>query len=135
MSIPTEDRPPIDHDVHTDDLPPLPQRDSMIPAERWIEAPAAVRLLGAEIGVDQVTYIRRIHDYLLWRAGRAAGEPARYCAVRADNLADRCFFALDAEGNGRGLGPDGSEHTRFRTWKVSLRDASADADDAGDPAG
>jgi hypothetical protein len=129
MSIPTEDRPPIGHDVHTDELPPLPQRDSMIPAERWIEAPDAVRRLGVEIGVEQVTYIRRIHDWLLWRAGRAAGEPARYCAVRADDLADCCFFALDADGNGRGLGPDGSEHTRFRTWKVSLRDASVE--DAG----
>ncbi len=126
MSIPTEDRPPIDHDVHTVDLPPLPQRESMIPATRWIEAPAVVVHLGAGIGVAPVSYIRAIHGYLLWRAGRAAGEPARYCAVRAADLEERWFFALDAEGNGRGVGPDGVEHTRFRTWKESLRDAGAD---------
>lgn len=124
MSTPTEDRPPVDHDVHTEDLPPLPQRESMIPATRWIEAPDVVRDLGREIGVDLVTYIRRIHDYLLWRAGRAAGEPARYCAINADDPDDRWFFALDADGNGEGLGPDGTVHTRFRTWKLSLRDAS-----------
>ncbi len=79
MSVPTEDRPPVDHDVHTEDLPPLPQRESMIPATRWIEAPDAVRHLGTGIDVGLVAYIRTIHGYLLWRAGRAAGERARYC--------------------------------------------------------
>ena len=125
MSTPTEDRPPVDHDLHTEDLPPLPQRESMIPATRWLEAPAFVRDLGEDIGVDLVAYIRRIHGYLLWRAGRAAGEPARYCAVNAGDFGDRWFFALDAEGNGSGEGPDGVVHTRFRTWKESLRDAGS----------
>ena len=125
MSIPTEDRPPVDHDVRTEDLPPLPQRESMIPATRWIEAPDAVRHLGTGIGVELVAYIRTIHGYLLWRAGRAAGERARYCAVRSTDLEERWFFELDADGNGSGTGPDGVEHTRFRTWKESLRDAGA----------
>ncbi len=124
MSVPTEDRPPVDHDVHTADLPPLPQRHSMIPATRWVEAPPFVVGLGEEIGVELVAYIRRIHDFLLWRAGRAAGEPARYCAVNASDPDDHWFFELDADGEGRGLGPDGTVHTRFRTWKESLRDAS-----------
>ena len=125
MSVPTEDRPPVEHDVHTEDLPPLPQRESMIPVTRWIEAPDAVRHLGATIDVELVAYIRTIHGYLLWRAGRAAGEPARYCAVRSTDLEERWFFHLDADGNGTGTGPDGVEHTRFRTWKESLRDAGA----------
>lgn len=133
MSTPTEDRPPIDHDVHTVDLPPLPQRDSMIPVERWIEAPAAVRTLGADIGVALVSYIRTIHGYLLWRAGRAAGEPARYIAVNATDLDETWTFTLDADGAGAGVGPDGVTHTRFRTWKESLRDAGAHAAHVGDP--
>lgn len=131
MSTPTEDRPPVDHDVHTDDLPPLPQRESMIPASRWIEAPPFVRDLGADIGVDLVCYIRRIGDHLLWRAGRAAGEAARYCALSASDPDDHWFFSLDADGSGSGLGPDGVVHERFRTWKESLRDAGADAPGAG----
>ncbi|MCU0312330.1 MAG: hypothetical protein MUE36_15465 [Acidimicrobiales bacterium] len=135
MSTPTEDRPPIDHDVHTAELPPLPQRASMIPANRWVEAPDAIRRLGAGIGVDLVCYIRGIHGYLLWRAGRAAGEPARYCAVRADDLDERWFFALDADGTGRGVGPDGVEHTRFRSWKESLRDAGVDRAGPGGSSG
>jgi hypothetical protein len=129
MSTPTEDRPPVERDLHTEELPPLPQRTSMIPAERWVEAPDAVRHLGDEIGVDLVAYIRRIGDFLLWRAGRAAGEPARYCAVDATDLAERWYFALDAEGNGSGTGPDGVVHTRFRSWKESLRDAALPPDD------
>jgi hypothetical protein len=127
MSMPTEDRPPVEHDLHTEDLPPLPQRESMIPVTRWLEAPTFVRDLGADIGVDLVAYIRSIHGYLLWRAGRAAGEPARYCAVNAEDFEDHWFFALDAEGNGSGEGPDGVVHTRFRTWKESLRDAGTGA--------
>jgi hypothetical protein len=121
VSTPTEDRTPVDHDVHTAELPPLPQRTTMIPATRWVEAPDAIRHLGDEIGVELVSYIRRIGRYLLWRAGRAAGEPARYAAVAADDLDEVWRFALDADGTGAGLGPDGVEHHRFRDWKLSLK--------------
>ncbi len=39
VSTPTEDRTPVDHDVHTAELPPRPQRTTMIPAlEYKIEA-------------------------------------------------------------------------------------------------
>jgi len=121
MSVATEDRTPVDRDLHTAELPPLPQRETMVPVTQWIEAPDEVRDLGGDIDVDLVTYIRRIGPYLLWRAGRAAGERARYCAVHADDLDERWRFDLDADGNGSGVGPDGVRHERFRDWKLSLK--------------
>src|SRR5680860_1749522 len=71
MATPVEDRPPIDHDVRTADLPANPQREQMIPAGRWVEAPPEVRALGADLGYDLVSYIRRIGRFLVWRAGPA----------------------------------------------------------------
>lgn len=112
------------HDVHTEDLPPLPQRDSLIPATRWPEAPDELRSLGADFGVDLVAYKRRIGRYLLWRAGPAVHADACYMALAADNLSERYTFRLFEDGSGQGVGADGTTHTRFRTWKESLRDAS-----------
>jgi hypothetical protein len=123
MATPAEDRPAVEHDVHTEDLPALPQRDSRIPVSRWPEAPPAVRDLGADLGAE-AGYIRRIGRYLLWRAGPAVGADARYGAVAADDLTDSWTFRLAADGSGEGIGPDGVTHTRFRSWKESLRDAS-----------
>lgn len=122
MPTPAEERPPITHDVHTDDLPPTPQRDFLIPAERWVEAPDALRSLGVDLGVTLVAYKRRIGRYLLWRAGPARGADARYMALAADDLERRFTFRLFPDGSGEGLGPDGTTHTRFRTWKEALRD-------------
>ena len=122
MPTPAEERPPITHDVHTDDLPPTPQRDFLIPAERWVEAPDALRALGVDLGVTLVAYKRRIGRYLLWRAGPARGADARYMALAADDLDRRFTFRLFPDGSGEGLGPDGTTHTRFRTWKEALRD-------------
>lgn len=119
-----EDRPPVTTDHHTDDLPELPQRDYLIPAERWVEAPAELRELGADIGIELVAYKRRIGDFLLWRAGPASRADARYMALRADDLDDRFTFRLHPDGSGHGLGPDGRQHSSFRTWKEALRDAS-----------
>ncbi len=122
MPTPAEARPPTDHDWHTDALPPTPQRDFLIPVERWVEAPESVRALGDDLGIDLVAYKRRIGRYLLWRAGPARRADARYAAVAADDL-DRAFtFRLFPDGTGEGTGPDGGVHTRFRTWKESLRD-------------
>ncbi|MFO7590226.1 MAG: hypothetical protein R6X23_04930 [Acidimicrobiia bacterium] len=122
MPTPAEARPPTERDWHTDDLPPTPQRDFLIPVERWVEAPASVRSLGGDLGIDLVAYKRRIGRYLLWRAGPARRADARYAAVAADDL-DRVFtFRLFPDGTGAGTGPDGVEHDRFRTWKESLRD-------------
>jgi hypothetical protein len=119
---PAEARTPTDRDWHTDELPPTPQRDFLIPAERWVEAPVALRELGADLGIDLVAYKRRIHRYLLWRAGPARGADARYMAVASDDLDRQFVFRLFPDGAGDGTGPDGQTHTRFRTWKEALRD-------------
>jgi hypothetical protein len=119
---PAEERTPTDHDWHTDELPATPQRDFLIPAPRWCEAPVALRELGADLGIDLVAYKRRIGRYLLWRAGPARGADARYMAVASDDLARVFTFRLFSDGSGDGRGPNETTHTRFRTWKESLRD-------------
>jgi hypothetical protein len=123
MPTPAEARLPTDRDWHTDELPATPQRSFLIPAERWVEAPDAVRHLGDDLGIALVAYKRRIGGYLLWRAGPAARADARYAAVDAADLARWFTFRLYPDGSGEGIGPDGSRHTRFRAWKESLRDA------------
>jgi hypothetical protein len=122
MPTPAEERPPTDHDWHTAELPPLPQRDFLIPATRWTEAPPELVALGADIGVGLVAFKRRIGRYLLWRAGPAVKADARYMAVDADDLGRRFTYRLFSDGSGEGIGPDGRGHTRFRTWKEALRD-------------
>ena len=120
---PAEARTPTDRDWHTVELPDLPQRDFLIPATRWLEAPAGLRTLGADFGVELVAYKRRIGRFLLWRAGPASKADARYMAIAADDLDDRYTFRLHPDGSGEGAGADGRTHERFRTWKESLRDA------------
>jgi len=120
---PAEERPPVEVDHHTDDLPATPQRDFLIPADRWVEAPDELRRLGADLGVDLVAYKRRIGRWLLWRAGPARGADARYMALAADDLSERYTFRLNPDGTGEGTGPDGVRHERFRAWKEALRDA------------
>jgi len=117
---PAEARTPTDRDWHTNELPATPQRDFLIPAERWIEAPPAVRELGTDLGITLVAYKRRIGRYLLWRAGPAARADARYVAVAADNLDEQYTFRLYPDGSGEGVSADGLVHTRFRTWKEGL---------------
>ena len=121
MNIPAEQRPLIDHNVHTHELPALPQRESRIIASQWIEAPNEIETLGEDLQAEP-GYLRRIGVYLLWRAGPAVRARARYGAVDSTDLKRIWTFELDAEGNGDGLGPDGIIHSRFRTWKESLRD-------------
>jgi hypothetical protein len=122
MPVPAEQRPPTERDWHTDDLPATPQRDFLIPAERWVEAPAELRALGRDLGIELVAYKRRIKGFLLWRAGPAVDADARYMAVDADDIGRQYVFRLFADGSGEGVGPDGDTHTRFRTWKEALRD-------------
>lgn len=122
MATPPEERPPVTRDYRTAELPALPQRDYLIPAERWVEAPEELRTLGADFGITLVAYKRRIGRYLLWRAGPAAGAEARYMALAAEDPSRRYTFRLSPEGTGEGLGPDGRTHDRFRTWKEALRD-------------
>ena len=124
MATPAEERTRTTRDWHTAELPPTPQRDFLIPAERWIEAPPELRALGDDLGIDLVAYKRRIGRWLLWRAGPAVGADARYMVVAADDPAQRFTFRLFPDGSGEGTGPDGETHRRFRAWKEALRDAS-----------
>ena len=116
-----DDRPVDPTPVHTDALPATPQRDRTIPASAWIEAPAELLDLGADIGHELVSYKRRIGPWLLWRAGPATEADARYMAIHSDDLSTSHTFRLFPDGSGRGTGPDGREHARFRAWKESLR--------------
>ena len=122
VPVPAEQRPATDRDWHTDELPATPQRDFLIPAERWVEAPAGLPQLGSDFGVSLVAYKRRIGRYLLWRAGPAAGADARYAAIASDAPGEAYQFRLRPDGTGEGVGPDGRTHARFRSWKESLRD-------------
>ena len=47
---PAEARTPTTRDWHTQELPATPQRDFLIPADRWVEAPPELRALGTDIG-------------------------------------------------------------------------------------
>lgn len=125
MTLPFEQRPIVDRDIHTDELPATPQRESRIVASRWVEAPAIIRALGDDLpgGGAEAGYLRRIGRWLLWRAGPATGAEARYGAVDSTDLSRAFTFRLSADGTGRGRGPDGVDHVRFRTWKEALRDA------------
>jgi hypothetical protein len=120
--ISAEDRPPVEVDYHTADLPATPTREYLIPATRWVEAPPTLLDLGRDFGVDLVAYKRRIKRFLLWRAGPARGADACYMAISADDLAEQYTFRLFPDGTGTGTGPDGVSQTRFRTWKEALRD-------------
>ena len=120
MATSPEERPSVATDYHTEDLPPLPQRDYLIPAERWVEAPPELLDLGRDFGVSLVAYKRRIGRYLLWRAGPASRADARYMALAADDLDERYTFRLWPDGRGEGISADGRAHERFRTWKGAL---------------
>jgi hypothetical protein len=128
-ALPYDQRPVDPTPLSTADLPDTPVRDRTIPASAWREAPASLLSLGADLGVERVDYKRRIGpspsgaQWLLWRAGPATGADARYMAIRADRLDEQYVFRLFPDGSGSGVGPDGVTHTRFRTWKESLRDA------------
>jgi hypothetical protein len=108
---------------HTRDLPDLPQRDRTIPATAWVEAPPELLALGTDIAAPVVAYKRRIGRWLLWLAGPPNRGHARYMAISADDLGDRCTYRLEPDGSGEGTGPDGATHTRMRTWKQALRDS------------
>src|SRR5437588_11492194 len=59
MTVP-EDRPLVEVDHHTADLPELPQRARTTPPEPWLEAPPETRALGARIGTPVVVLERRL---------------------------------------------------------------------------
>lgn len=119
---PAHRRPYDDTPVHTEDLPELPIATYNIPAEAWIEAPAELLTAGDDIDQPRVAYKRRIGAWLLWRAGPASKANSRYVAVHAEDLHRIHTFRLFADGTGEGLGPTGTPHERFRTWKEELNE-------------
>lgn len=120
-----DERPRDDTPIHTADLPATPVRDRNIPATAWVEAPAELIALGADLpGAPVAEYKRRIGGWLLWRAGPATGADARYFACRADDLGRQFTLRLFPDGTAEGVGPSGTRHDRFRSWKEELRDAT-----------
>jgi len=123
-ALPYDQRPVDDTPVHTADLPPTPIRDRNIPATAWVEAPEALRTLGADLpGQPVAEYKRRIGPWLLWRAGPASKGDARYWAAHEDDLTRAFTLRLFPDGSAEGAGPSGTVHERFRSWKEDLRDA------------
>ena len=122
MALPYDQRPVDDTPVHTEDLPPTPQRDRNIPASAWVEAPPALLELGKGFNGPEPFYKRRIGTWLLWRSGPATKADAAYLAISSGDLSRHHTFRLFPDGTGDGLGPSGAKHTRFRTWKEDLRD-------------
>lgn len=121
-ALPADERPFDLTPVDTTDLPDTPTRDRNIAAAAWRQAPEALLRAGDDIATEAIAYKRRLGSWLLWRAGPARGADARYVAIDAGDL-DRIFtFRLFADGSGEGLGPSGTRHERFRTWKEDLRD-------------
>jgi hypothetical protein len=116
------DQRPADHTpIHTEQLPATPTRDRNIVASAWVEAPQELLHLGSDLPAQpEAEYKRRIGDWLLWRAGPAAGGDARYWAGRADDLAAQRTFRLYPDNTGDGLGPSGRRHVKFRSWKEDL---------------
>jgi hypothetical protein len=121
-ALPADERPIDPTPVRTIDLPATPLRDRNIPAAAWVEAPAALLGLGDDIGRPAISYKRRLGAWLLWRAGPASRADARYAAIHAGDLERSFTFRLFPDGTGEGVGPSGTVHTRFRTWKEDLRD-------------
>jgi hypothetical protein len=114
-------RPADETPVTTAELPATPTRDRNIVATAWIEAPQELLHLGDHLaGRPVATFKRRIAEWLLWRAGPATGDHAVYWAADAGDLARQSTFRLLPDGTGDGVGPSGTHHTRFRTWKEDL---------------
>lgn len=118
-----DQRPEDPTPISTTNLPPTPLRDRNIPATAWIEAPHQLLNLGHDLADRPVAmYKRRIGRWLLWRAGPASDADARYWAADQSDLNRQFEFRLFSDGQGRGLGPSGQTHDRFRSWKEDLRD-------------
>jgi hypothetical protein len=127
-ALPYDRRPTDDSPRHTADLPATPTRQHNIPASAWVEAPPSLRQLGDDLPARPVAeYKRRIGPWLLWRAGPATRGHARYWAAHADAPDTAYTFRLYPDGAGDGVGPSGTRHTRFRSWKEDLRDSEVDA--------
>jgi hypothetical protein len=120
-----EERPIHQGFFHTIDLPQTPDRERRLPATGWYEAPESLIHLGDDLGHDLTTFLRRIgpqSNWLLWRSGPATDGDARYAALLVSDVTQMVTFRLHPDGTGMGVGADGLTHSRFRSWKESLRD-------------
>src|SRR4051794_26318195 len=116
-----DQRPPDRTPIHTDALPATPTRDRNIVATAWVEAPTELLNLGADLpGHPEAEYKRRIGNWLLWRAGPAAGGDARYWAGRSDDLAGEHTFRPYPDHNGGGLRPNGRRHPQVPAGEGKL---------------
>jgi len=117
------DERPFDYTpVSIADLPQTPTRDRNIAASAWDQAPQVLKKLGEDLaGKPEAAFKRRIYGWLLWRAGPTLG-PCRYLALDPNVHSRFYIFDLDGNKNDSGQGPDLLRHTRFRSWKESLRD-------------
>lgn len=120
--VPAHKRPIDTTPVHTEDLPPLPTATYNIPAEAWVEAPAELLNAGSDIDQTDILYKRRLGVWLLWRAGPASKANSRYVAVHSGDLSRIHSFRLFPDKTGSGVGPSGTTHERFRTWKEELNE-------------
>ncbi len=124
-----DERPTDPTPIRTVDLPDTPVRDRNIPASAWVEAPARLRHLGADLpDSPEAEYKRRIGPWLLWRAGPASDAEARYWVCHVDDHDLQFELDLHPDGSADGVGPSSARHHRFRDWKIDLRD-HAGADD------
>jgi hypothetical protein len=116
-----DERPTDSTPIHTVDLPPTPVRDRNIPATAWVEAPIALLQLGEKLeGTPVAEYKRRLGPWLLWRAGPAKGAHAEYFACHCDDLELQFTLHLFPDGSADGVGPSGTRHVKFRSWKQDL---------------
>jgi hypothetical protein len=120
--------------LETHELPLTPPADRNIPAEAWSDAPPELLALGEQIGESHVLYLRQLGPFLIWRAGPGTTRSnSCWMALDVGDLTRRFTFSQAADGSGRGLGPSGREHDRFRTWKEDLRgDGRGAAAEGGD---
>ncbi|NLA37125.1 MAG: hypothetical protein GX868_15765, partial [Actinobacteria bacterium] len=119
-AINADDRPIDNTPITTLDLPMTPVRDRNIPATAWIEAPPELLALADSLPPDAAGrttfYKRRIGPWLLWRCGPAARANACYWAGHVEDLSRQFTFRLFPNATGRGTGPSGQTHDRFRDW-------------------
>ena len=117
-----EDRPAISHDVHTAELPPLPQRDYLIPATRWVEAPDELRALGADFGVHGArAHHRRVVGMALQPFGRGGhvvigGQGEGVHGTKHATARARPAYTETA---------DCMRNSRARTWPVRRQERAA----------
>ena len=117
-----DERPDDDTPVSTDDLPADAHPRSQHPGDGVAGGAGVAAGASATTCRDApVAAVQAADPRVAPVAGRPGrGGDARYWAARADALDDPVTFRLFPDGNGDGRGPDGSHHTRFRTWKESL---------------